>query len=176
MRHVAVIILATVMAFVLLGTSANVYAQPKPKPAPAALPAPAAGTETAQKGDDFALKKEIYYYQSEMLGRRDPFMSLIAARENKKGPEAEAPPLEKYDLSQMKLFAVVLTQKQQFAMIRLPDGKYHTVKKGEKIGIHDGYVSAMTLSTVTVIESIKDYKGRIIKKEVTFRLREEEGE
>jgi len=176
MKRAAVIILATVMTLIFIGTSKTVYAKPKPKPAAAAVPAAAPDKKADQKSEDLEIKKEIYYYQSEALERRDPFMSIIAIREKEEKTEVSAPPLQKYDLSQMKLFAVVLSQKQQYAMVLLPDGKYYTVMMGDKIGIHSGYVSSMSLSTVTVIESLRDYKGQIMKKEVLLRLRAEEGE
>ncbi len=135
------------------------------------MPAQQVKTDEPEK---LELQKEIYYYQSEMLARRDPFKPLTIKDE--KGPGKDLPPLQTFDISQMKLFAVVLTEEAQYAMILLPDGKYYTVKKGDLIGIHEGRVAGMELDNIRIVERLRNYKNQVIEKEAFLRLREEEGE
>ena len=137
-------------------------------------PAPAQQAEPG-KTEKYEVQKEIYYYQSEMQARRDPFKPLTITDEDKK-PDEDLPPLQKFDISQMKLFAVVLTEEAQYAMILLPDGKYYTVKKGDPIGIHDGYVVGMALDNIRIVEKLRNYRNEVIEKDAFLRLREEEGE
>jgi Tfp pilus assembly protein PilP len=132
-------------------------------------------TPASLKPDDkFEVKQEIYFYQAKMLKIRDPFKPLTGDKTKAAGKDV--PPQQMYDLSQMRLFAVVLTEEQQYAMVLLPDGKYYTIRKGDKLGLHDGYVTGMELDNVRVLETIRDYKNREIKKESFLRLRQEEGE
>lgn len=122
------------------------------------------------------LKIETYTYSSE--SRRDPFLSLIEKMtlEKKKKKSQGVTPLENFDLSQMKLIAIVWEKEQGYALIGLPDNKYYSVKAGMPIGIHNGKVQNITENSVTVREFLPDYRGELKPEDTIFRLRKEEGE
>lgn len=127
-------------------------------------------------GEEAVLKKERYDYASR--GRRDPFLSIIAAA--KKTQEQKRPkglvPLEDYDLSQVSLVAIVWTEEAYSALVGLPNGKYYTVKQGTSLGLHGGKVVRIAEDRVVIREYIRDYKGELRPEDTVLRLRKEEGE
>ena len=78
--------------------------------------------------------------------RRDPFAPLIrrdeptVAIQPTRRPEALRGPLERYELRQLRLIAVVVVQGNPRAMVAAPDGKSYTVKVDDFIGINGGKV------------------------------------
>jgi Tfp pilus assembly protein PilP len=82
-------------------------------------------------------------------GRRDPFTPLIrrdeptvAIRPTRR-PEALRGPLERFELRQLRLIAVMVVQGNPRAMVAAPDGKSYTVKVDDYIGINGGKVKAI---------------------------------
>lgn len=114
---------------------------------------------------------EVYEYQS--FFRRDPFKTLI--RLDSDAPGLDAPPLQRYDLSQMKLVAVVLEVGTRYALVKIPDGSHHTIKVDDRLGIHDGVVQEIMQSMVVVREKKYDYRHNLIDSYYEMKLREEEG-
>jgi type IV pilus assembly protein PilP len=126
-----------------------------------------------QEEENFAVKKEPYAYTS--AGNRDPFLSLIKPKITNDQREG-ATPLESYDLSQMKLVAVVSDIQKGYALLRLPDGKHYTALLGTPMGLHAGKITSILNDSVIVEEHIYDYKGRLRTEEKILRLRKEEEE
>jgi type IV pilus assembly protein PilP len=130
----------------------------------------------AQEEERFEVKKETYTYSPE--GRRDPFLSIITAAkrvEEKKRPKGLLP-LQDYDISQIRLIAIIWDEKVHYALIGLPDGKHYTIREGVSLGLHDGKVRRITEDAVTVRELIRDYRGNLKPQDTVLRLRKEEGE
>lgn len=88
------------------------------------------------KGDGFAYSPK---------GRRDPFKPLIQKQQkmvkivNKKSQRIKGP-LERFELDQYRLIAIMVVKGTPRAMIKAPDGKGYTVKVGQYIGMNDGKV------------------------------------
>lgn len=153
-----------------------------PKPAlPAARPArqmppvvanqPAPGI--ANQNGDMKPEDETYVYQGST--RRDPFYSLVtAAKLAEKRKKKAASPLEEYDVYQMKLQAVLRDAASRYALVKLPDGKFFTLKEGSVVGIHGGRVSRIGRSSINVLEILSDVRGKKYSKQTTLKLREEE--
>jgi type IV pilus assembly protein PilP len=123
--------------------------------------------------DKYKIRKPTYAYKS--LGNRDPFRSLIQTAE---GTETSAidvarTPLESYNVSQLRLIAVVIAADASYALVILPDGKSYTVKMGMNLGLHDGVVTEIRSDEIVVEEAIKDHKGNLKLKEVYLKLRQE---
>jgi|Deesub1362A_J573_1020465.scaffolds.fasta_scaffold00183_19 type IV pilus assembly protein PilP len=129
-----------------------------------------------QAEEKLEVKKEVYIYTSE--GRRDPFLSIIAAAKKAKEERKvkRLIPVEDYDVSQFKLIAIMWDEKQYYALVGLPDGKYYTLKEDMPVGIHGGKVKRITENAVIVREFIRDYKGRLRPQDTVLKLREEEVE
>jgi type IV pilus assembly protein PilP len=130
----------------------------------------------AWAGGEEEIAKETYVYNPQ--GRRDPFLSIIAAA--KKEREQKRPkglvPLEDYDISQFSLVAIIWSKEAYRALVGLPDGKYYTVLEGASLGLHGGKVKRITQDSVIVREYIRDYKGHLRAEDTVLRLREEEGQ
>ena len=86
----------------------------------------------------------VFTYQP--LGRRDPFTPLIqrdetsATIQTTRRPEQLRGPLERYELGQMRLIAVVVVGGAPRAMLSTPDGKSYAVKIDDYVGINGGRV------------------------------------
>ena len=82
-------------------------------------------------------------------------------------------PPELYDISQMKLIAIVKEKDDAYALIGLPDGKFYTIRRGMLIGIRSGVVKDITSATIVIMEMRRDFKGKVKLHDVYLRLRKE---
>ena len=107
-------------------------------------------------------------------GRRDPFKPLIQEKTGtikKSTGRAEKlkGPLEKFELSQYRLIALMVVKGVPRAMVKAPDGKSYTVKIGEYIGLNGGIVKNIE-TKVTEIDAngmrIEKSPDRIVVEEV----------
>ncbi|SEA65242.1 Pilus assembly protein, PilP [Desulfuromusa kysingii] len=108
-------------------------------------------------------------------GRRDPFKPLIQEKQKIAGkvstrPEKIKGPLEKYELSQYRLIAMMVVSGTPRAMVKAPDGKSYTVKVGEYIGMNDGIVKNIETKNIDIDENgmrIEKSPDRIVVEEVS---------
>jgi type IV pilus assembly protein PilP len=118
-------------------------------------------------------------------GRVDPFVPLIAEK-NASGrgdssrnakPKRTLTPLEKLELSQVKLVAVVEMKNRTIAMVEEATGKGYEVAIGTYIGPNSGRVVAITQDGIKIEENIKDFQGKERKRyeEIKFH-KSEDGE
>ncbi len=108
------------------------------------------------------------------LGRRDPFKPLVQkkpviVKKVKERPDRVKGPLEKFELSQYRLMAIMVVKGIPRAMIAAPDGKSYTVKVGQYIGMNDGIVKNIETKVVGIDENglrIEKNPDRIVVEEV----------
>jgi type IV pilus assembly protein PilP len=109
------------------------------------------------------------------LGRRDPFTPLIRREEPEatiqttRRPEALRGPLERYELGQMRLIAVVVVGAAPRAMLATPDGKSYTVKIDDYVGINGGRVKDIQTRKIGIDDQgvrIVENPDRIVVEEV----------
>jgi Tfp pilus assembly protein PilP len=117
-------------------------------------------------------KVEKQTYDYEARGRRDPFTSLIEVAKAKPVKKKGATPMENYDVSEIKLLAVVWDSRH-YALIKLPDEKTYTIRKGMTLGLYGGKVEEITKDSILIREQIKDYRGQFKTKDTLLRLRKE---
>jgi Tfp pilus assembly protein PilP len=200
-RFLAGLVMVSFLAFPAYSPGAERPA-PGPKPAPApkkaapAKAAPAPGKKGAQGGKEQApaefkpltlrslpavpgrTKPEEETYSYESSGRRDPFYSLIsAAKLAQKKKKKAGSPLEEYDLSEIKLVAIVADLNKslsKYALVKLPSGKHYTLREGNIIGVHSGRIVKIKPDAIMVQEVVTDVRGNQSPKIVTLKLREEE--
>jgi type IV pilus assembly protein PilP len=100
-------------------------------------------------------------YTYDPTGRRDPFTpfganSGIQQLPGPSVPAALAPPNENsltfFELSQLKVVAVVWDVKDPKAMVMDPKGKLHMVHKDSPIGRNNGFVYAIREGELVVVE------------------------
>lgn len=140
----------------------------------AATPAGAGGV-AGPIGDaaaDSALA-DTYIYTP--VGKRDPFKSFYKDVEGKK-QEFAGPlgPLQRYEIDQLKLVAVVSGIAQPRAMVTAPDGKGYTVKIGTRIGKNFGRVVRIKTSEVIIAEDYRDWNGRKVTNYIHMSLKKDE--
>ncbi|MBW6510466.1 MAG: pilus assembly protein PilP [Desulfuromonadales bacterium] len=108
-------------------------------------------------------------------GRRDPFTPLIRrddpppAIQTTRRPEALRGPLERYELRQLRLIAVMVVRGNPRAMVAAPDGKSYTVKVDDYIGINGGKVKDIQTRVMGVDEQglrVEKNPDRIVVEEV----------
>lgn len=95
-------------------------------------------------------------------GKIDPFAPLV-----KETVEEEAvipddrvlTPLEKIDLSQIKLVAIIAREDSSFAMVEEASGKGYEINVGTYIGRHAGKVFKIQEDRVIIKETVRNFKG-----------------
>lgn len=151
------------LSFVLSGLGVAAFAQQESLQAEDAQ-TPDAGL-AAPVNDDFSYSPR---------GRRDPFKPLIQekqaiAKKVTGRPDETKGPLEKFELSQYRLIALMVVKGVPRAMVKAPDGKSYTVKVGEYIGMNDGLVKNIETKIVIVDENgmrVEKSPDRIVVEEV----------
>lgn len=117
-------------------------------------------------------KKEKPRYIYDPVGKRDPFRPFVAMQTPVKpsGEKIRLTPLQKYDLSQLRLVAILVGTKGGKAMVEDSEGKGFIVEKGTYIGSNFGKVKTILKDKVIIEEKYKDYLGNVRSKEVVLKL------
>jgi type IV pilus assembly protein PilP len=115
-------------------------------------------------------------------GRINPFEPLfrekqaMAAGKKKRKKRVPRTPLEKIDLSQLKLVGVVLASSGNKAMVEESNGKGYVIRKGTYIGTNAGKVVQIQSSKVIVAEEYEDYRGNVTLRNKELKLPKPPGE
>ena len=105
------------------------------------------------------------------ITKKNPFKSFLTNLKEKKEKEVvPTTPLQKYELDQLKLVAVVWGVNGSVAMVEAPDGKGYSVKKGDLIGRRGGRVKRIEKNMVVVEERFTEAAGEGITSEFTIKL------
>ena len=118
--------------------------------------------------------KEPYSYTS--AGKPDPFVPLIAdILANSKAPASERDkeyltPLQKYELKDLKLVAVVVSDNEPTAMLEDPTGYGYFVRKGMLVGPNDGVVERVIPNGLVIKEKFYNSLGEVEPKISTLTI------
>jgi Tfp pilus assembly protein PilP len=126
-------------------------------------------------------------YKYERQGRRDPFDALVKEKPASPAPPEHPPgpvidparprdPLERFDLSAMKLMGIVWGELGRRAVIRAPDGKGYFVTVGMYMGQNGGRIVAIEEEQLVIEEKHRDQEGKIVSKTLTIPLRRKENQ
>lgn len=154
----------------ILGVLALGACSSDPPPAPQAQQKPTGPAPTLQAAID---EGSIEEYRYDPTGKPDPFRSFIK-REIELGP-AITSPLERFDLSQLEVTAIIWGTERRRALVRDPAGKGYVVQAGTAIGKNKGRVIEIFDNMVLVKETYVDFRDRATTKEVELRLYENQG-
>jgi len=120
--------------------------------------------------------KESDFYNPE--GKLDPFAPLIkekpvnlSAKHRKAVRRKPLTPLEKLDLSQLKLVAILRAQSGNRALVEEDSGKGYVIKKGTYIGTHSGKVAEILSDRIVVEEEVEDIYGKISVRKREIKLK-----
>ncbi|MEL7370360.1 MAG: pilus assembly protein PilP [Myxococcota bacterium] len=127
--------------------------------AAAAKPAPAEASPAAARPTVLNEEEPDIAYAYSPIGKRDPFRSLFEQRQIEV-EEQQLTDLQRFELDQLKLVAIVSRIATPYAMVEDPEGKGHSLTRGTLIGKNWGRVSGISADCVTVKEEYRDYTGR----------------
>ncbi|MBI9091470.1 MAG: pilus assembly protein PilP, partial [Desulfobacterium sp.] len=123
---------------------------------------------------------EPQFYSSK--GKIDPFLPLIqteqkavsgaAAKEEK--PQRVLTPLERLDLSQIRLVAVVIAESGNIAMVEETSGKGYVVRIGTYMGKNGGRVEKILRDRIVINEIVKNFRGDAVPRSSEMKLHKPE--
>ncbi len=167
--------------------------KPKPKAAKKepVKPKPEAAHDVSKAKADVSARKSVAsltattqitpdtidFYNPE--GKLDPFASLykekpaaIPTTGQKLTQEPRRPltPLEKVDLSQLKLVAIIRALSGNIALVEEASGKGYVIKKGTYIGTRSGKVGKILPDRIIVEEESEDFSGKVSVREIEVKL------
>ncbi len=123
-------------------------------------------------------KAEFYDPQ----GKIDPFLPLLQEKTEESKPAIDdqpqriLTPLEKIELSQIRLVAVVIMGNKRIAMVEEATGKGYEVSIGTFIGKNQGKVTEINDSSVMITELVKDFKGKLKEQTQEIKLHKNDDE
>ena len=122
-------------------------------------------------------KKEEVEYSYNPAGKPDPFkpfIQLTPVRESSRN--VPMTPLQRYEVSQLKLVAIISTPEGNIALVEDSAGKGFFLKKGTWVGKSDGKVTKILKDKVVIEELYQDVLGQTKQNEVSINLHQvEEG-
>ncbi len=167
MRSLSLACCAAMLALVLAACSSD-----PPPPTPAARPAPppppvdeevvADGEVDVEAEIDEEEEERPPEYVYSPIGKRDPFRSpfldLVAMEEARDRAE-RLTPLQKWDLDQLTVRAIISATADPMAMVLDPEGHGHVVRRGVLIGRNWGRVTAIRRECLVITEQMRDATG-----------------
>lgn len=117
-------------------------------------------------------------------GKIDPFLPLLKDEPQKVLPDTKTKkekrepttPLERVDLSQLKLTAIIRTPSGFKAMVEEITGKGYIISVGTYIGIHSGSVTNILKDRVIVEEEVEDVLGVVSNRNTELKFQKPTGE
>jgi len=108
--------------------------------------------------------------------RRDPFRPFTLNVRPSVRRRENLSPLERFELGQLKLVAVIWDIKEAKALVEDSAGLGYVIKVGTPIGVNDGKVKTIKPNGVTIEEFFVDFYGAKKKRDVEMRLSVEKAE
>ena len=114
-------------------------------------------------------------------GKIDPFGPLfqekpVSAKKKKNKKRIPQTPLERIDLSQLKLVGIILASSGNRALVEESSGKGYVIKKGTYIGVNSGKVVKIKKEKVVVEEEFEDVFGKTKLRQREIKLPKPPGE
>ena len=115
-------------------------------------------------------------------GKIDPFEPLfkeervVQSAKLKHKKRIPRTPLERIDLSQLKLVGIILASSGNRALVEESSGKGYVIKEGTFIGTNGGKIVSIQKETVTVEEELEDVYGKLTIRKKELKLPKPPGE
>lgn len=107
---------------------------------------------------------------------RNPFKTFIVKATERSAVVAPKTPLQRHELDQLKLVAIIWGVNSPAAMVETPDGKGYSIKKGDLIGNREGRVKRIEKDRVIVEERFTPAGGEVVTNEFEIKLPLSKGE
>jgi type IV pilus assembly protein PilP len=142
--------------------------------APKYIPGPATGYDPTGKIDPFA----ALVRDEPVTAARDVEIAGEDATATDKKREKRVPqtPLEKIELNQLRLRAIILASSGNRALVEEASGKGYILTTGTYIGKNQGIVTKISKDSVVVEETIENIQGDSITQETELKLPKPPGE
>ena len=114
-------------------------------------------------------------YRYDPKGKPDPFRSFVKTFLTRTKVESATTPLERFDLSQLRVTAIVWGNDLPKALIEDPSGKGYIVASGTAIGKNKGRITRIDDNLVLVKETYVDFSGKSSSKDIEMRLNLSQG-
>ncbi len=142
-----------------------------PPPSPSLPPEPVNGSPVippaaaASKGQTLNLPARDFlepYIFDAREGRRNPFRPLSLQGEDD-GSMALGPatPLERFEVDELKLLAIMWDVKSPRAMVMDPNKEIHIVGKDDRIGRRKGYIATIREGEIVIVET-SEFNGEAV--------------
>ena len=114
--------------------------------------------------------------------RRDPFLPLLASRDQAAIAAAGAPgaikpdldrpkePLEEFPLDSLRMVGTITMQQRAYALIKAPDAVVHRVSVGDHMGQNYGKITSISETEVVLMEIIPDGFGGYLQRPASVAL------
>jgi Tfp pilus assembly protein PilP len=136
----------------------------------AAAPDAVAKQEKANVLDEMKMSQLQEFYNPS--GKRDPFKPFEGG-EIVYSAFAKAP-LERFELNQLELTAIVWGIARPKVLFRAPDGYSYIAQVGTGIGRNRGRITKVTKNKVLIAEEFRDPSGQYVARESEFLMEQEE--
>lgn len=139
--------------------------------------------ETAEETEPESLKASLLdntFPKYDPTGKIDPFATLFSKESEAESDDSQSKrpktPLEKIDISQLKLGAIIQAESGNMALVKDAGGKPYFLTPGTYVGIHSGTVTEILADRVVIEEKTKDVLGRQNAKTRELKLQKPLGE
>jgi Tfp pilus assembly protein PilP len=118
---------------------------------------------------------EGYHYDAQ--GQRDPLEPLVKAvppetlRPKPRAPDRPLAPLERFDISALKLVGIVWGDLGRKALIKAPDGKSYFATLDTYMGKYSGKVIAIENDRLVIEEQYLNVEDKVVSKTLAIPLR-----
>lgn len=155
---------------------------PEEIPIPQEKTAPSTTADLTKEAAPGAIAARLPYNP---VGKIDPFAPLYKEEKEKEAvnvvvkptvPERPRTPLEKLDLGQLKLTAIVTTQGFKRALVEEASGKGYVVMVGTKIGLERGAVVEIDQDRIVIEHQGEDDFGKTSSKKRELKLQKPPGD
>ena len=135
---------------------------------------PAQPAQTVEKVEKKEPEKKPEEFAYNPVGKPDPFKPFLQLTDKGTVKRAHLTPLQKYDISQLKLVAIITSPQENIALVEDSQGKGYFLKKGTIIGSNDGKVTQILKDRVIIEEVYQDIFGQTKANEISLFLRQAE--
>ena len=150
-------------------------------------------TDTAPEVISEKASEEMLYGKPlyDPVGKIDPFEPLFSKRASA-SPDAvgqkdlrpttrqtrlaRLTPLEKLDISQLRLVGIVKASERNMGMVQEAGGKGYVIRKGTYIGVNSGQVIEIENGRVLIEEEVENFLGKIVIRTRELKLQKPLGE
>lgn len=116
---------------------------------------------------------EAFAYVGE--ARRNPFVRAEPEKTDadsgiRPDPNRNPEPLEEFPLDGLRMLGTINMEKTVYALVKAPDNVVHRVARGNHMGQNYGRITAITDSTVDLVEIIPDGFGGFMERPANLAL------